>query len=250
MTKKIDLKSDIVSPDDTLMYDWFGLDYIQPSDIETALYQGDQNEPVELDIASNGGDVFAASEMYALLNAYPGQVNVFVQGLAASAATIVAMAGDKISIAPTAQMMIHKASTQASGNADDLNHQAGVLNNIDKSIVNAYQLKTGMSPTDLLQLMSNETWLTAQDAVDKGFADEITAPAGKSSAVVQAPLFANSLSNTPSRDIVNKFNLLIGKAKAFDKLQTTEEPLKAVEQTQENKKTDKSELKNMLALLF
>ena len=133
----------------------------------------DPDNDVEVNIASNGGDVFAASEIYTLLKGYQGQVVVNIQGLAASAASVIAMAGIQVNISPTAQIMIHKAWSQNVGNADDLTHEADILNGIDKSIAAAYQAKTGMNEEDVLDLMGNETWLTAQQAVDKGFADEI-----------------------------------------------------------------------------
>ncbi|MDP1007555.1 ATP-dependent Clp protease proteolytic subunit, partial [Klebsiella pneumoniae] len=80
---------------------------------------------------------------------------------------------DIVNISPTAQLMIHKAMSGSQGNADDFEQEAKVLNGVDQSIAAAYELKTGMKQSDLLQLMSNETWMTAQDAVDKGFADNI-----------------------------------------------------------------------------
>ena len=100
-------------------------------------------------------------------------VTVNIQGLAASAASVISMAGDTVRISPTAQIMIHKASNGIQGNADGMSHNANVLDGIDKSIAAAYVAKTGMKESDLIQMMSNETWLTAKDAVDKGFADEI-----------------------------------------------------------------------------
>ena len=130
-------------------------------------------------------------------------VKVNVTGLAASAASVIAMAGDTVSIAPTAQIMIHKAWTRVDGNADDLGHEAGVLSGIDKSIASAYELKTGMKQSDLLQMMSNETWLTAQDAVDKGFADEIMFVNEDDEPVM------NSMEDIPSKSAINKLMNLI-----------------------------------------
>ena len=173
----------------------------------------DPDNDVEVNIASNGGDVFAASEIYTLLKGYQGQVVVNIQGLAASAASVIAMAGIQVNISPTAQIMIHKAWSQNVGNADDLTHEADILNGIDKSIAAAYQAKTGMNEEDVLDLMGNETWLTAQQAVDKGFADEIMFVDDKKSQPV------NAISHIPPKTAVNKLLNLISKAEFNNKNQ-------------------------------
>lgn len=194
----IDIKGDVVDNSYGMMYDWFGLDYTSPSKVNAALADAD-DEDITLNIASNGGDVFAASEIYSVLKSAGKNVVVNIQGLAASAASVIAMSGDTINISPTAQIMIHKAMSSPQGNSDDLEHEAQVLSGIDQSIASAYEIKTGMSQTDLLQLMSNETWMTAQDAVDKGFADNIMfVDANK-------PVFSNSIGNIPSADKLNEF---------------------------------------------
>ena len=194
----IDIKGDIVDNNYGMMYDWFGYDYTSPSKVATALANSDDGEIV-LNIASNGGDVFAAAEIYSALKMSSKPVTVNIQGLAASAASVIAMAGDIVNISPVGQIMIHKAISTPQGNADDMQHEVAVLNGIDESIANAYQLKTGMSQTDLLQLMSNETWMNAQTAVDKGFADNILFVEPNKVAVT------NSLSHIPSADKLNEF---------------------------------------------
>lgn len=194
----IDIKGDIVDNNYGMMYDWFDYDYTSPSKVATALANSDDGEIV-LNIASNGGDVFAAAEIYSALKMSSKPVTVNIQGLAASAASVIAMAGDVVNISPVGQIMIHKAISTPQGNADDMQHQVAVLNGIDESIANAYQLKTGMSQTDLLQLMSNETWMNAQTAVDKGFADNILFVEPNKVAVT------NSLSHIPSADKLNEF---------------------------------------------
>ncbi|MCM1235729.1 MAG: Clp protease ClpP [Ruminococcus flavefaciens] len=171
MMTKINVKGTVVSNDDADIYDWLNYDYVSPSQVEDILNNAD--DEVRVDINSGGGSVFAASEIYSMLKDYSGKVTVNIQGLAASAASVIAMAGDEINMSPTAQMMIHKASTISMGNADDFAHDSSMLDTTDQSIVNAYEAKTGMNRDDILQMMSNETWMTAQDAVDKGFADSI-----------------------------------------------------------------------------
>ena len=169
---KINVKGAVVSNDDADIYDWLGYDCVSPNQVEDALNNAEDD--IEVDINSGGGSVFAASEIYTMLKAYSGKVVVNIQGLAASAASVIAMAGDEINMSPTSQMMIHKASTVSWGNADDFKHDSKMLDVTDQSIVNAYEAKTGMDRNDILQLMSNETWMTAQDAVDKGFADNVS----------------------------------------------------------------------------
>jgi len=104
---------------------------------------------------------------------YKGNTVGKIVGLAASAASVVAMGVKKLEIAPTAQIMIHRASTYVGGNKDDLQHTADLLDGIDKSIANAYQTKTGIDSNELLDMMTKETWLTAQKAKELGFADAV-----------------------------------------------------------------------------
>lgn len=221
--KKIDVKGPIVDNDTGWMYDWLGLDYVSPKSINSVLKdeEFDPDEDVEVNVASNGGDVFAASEIYAALRNVKGKVTVNIQGLAASAASFIAMAGDEVNIAPTAQIMIHKASFgNTYGNSDDMTHNAGVLEGLDVSISNAYQLKTGKSQADLLQMMSNETWLTAQQAIDQGFADSIMF------VDENTPLVTNDIAGIPDKQAVNKLLNLIAKDKKQTNNETTNDRLK------------------------
>lgn len=213
---KINVKGAVVSNDDADIYDWLGYDYVSPSQVEDAL-NNDTDGQVQVNINSGGGSVFAASEIYTMLKAYSGKVTVNVQGLAASAASVIAMAGDEVNMSPTSQLMIHKASTLAEGNADDLSHDSKMLDVTDQSIVNAYEAKTGMNRNDILQLMSNETWMTAQDAVDKGFADNISTGSAQ-------PQLVNAI-GTPvlSNDAINKIKNTLAKvrsAKPENKVET------------------------------
>lgn len=205
ITKTIDVKGAVYDNDTAGFYQFFGMKVTSPAAVDEVLNDG-TNDDVTVNVASNGGDVFAASEIYSMLKAYKGTVNVNIQGLAASAASVIAMAGDKVSIAPTAQIMIHKAWSGMQGNSDDLAHESGVLGKIDDSIAAAYEAKTGMSQGDLLNLMSNETWMGAQEAVDKGFADEIMFVND------DTPQVVNSGSPMLPKSAVNKLLNLINKA--------------------------------------
>lgn len=211
---KIDIKGDIVDNDTGEFFDYFGMSSVYPKKVQLAI-ENDEDEEIILDVASNGGDVFSASEIYTMLKSSGKNIVVNIQGLAASAASVISMAGNTVNISPTAQLMIHKASVIGAGNADDFEHEAKVLNGIDESIASAYELKTGMKQEDLLQMMANETWLNAKEAVDKGFADNIMFSNDEEEIVV-----TNSISHLPSKQAINKFKNLIAKEKIRNEKQT------------------------------
>jgi ATP-dependent protease ClpP protease subunit len=169
---KIKIRGVIVSNDDKWIYDWFDMEAVSPKDVEMEL-EAAAGEEVEVEINSVGGDVYAGSDIYTMLKQHTGGVLVKIVGLAASAASVIAMAGNKVMISPTAQIMIHNVWTVAMGDYRTLEHEAGVLRGWNKSIANAYMLKTGMAQSELLGLMNKESWLTAQDAIKNKFADEI-----------------------------------------------------------------------------
>lgn len=212
---KIDIKGDIVDNDTGEFFDYFGMSSVYPKKVQQAIENDEDNEII-LDVASNGGDVFSASEIYTMLKSSGKNIVVNIQGLAASAASVISMAGNTVNISPTAQLMIHKASVIGAGNADDFEHEAKVLNGIDESIASAYELKTGMKQEDLLQMMANETWLNAKEAVDKGFADNIMFSNDEEEEIV----VTNSISHLPSKQAINKFKNLIAKEKIRNEKQT------------------------------
>jgi len=203
---KIDIKGDIVDNDTGEFFDYFGMSSVYPKKVQQAI-ENDEDEEIILDVASNGGDVFSASEIYTMLKSSGKNIVVNIQGLAASAASVISMAGNTVNISPTAQLMIHKASVIGAGNADDFEHEAKVLNGIDESIASAYELKTGMKQEDLLQMMASETWLNAKEAVDKGFADNIMFSNNEDEEIV----ITNSINHIPSKQAINKFKNLIAK---------------------------------------
>lgn len=124
-------------------------------------------------INSPGGSVFAAAEIYTMLCDYKGKVTVKIDAIAASAASVVAMAGERVLMSPVSMLMIHDPMTMAVGNAHDMEKVITTLNEIKESIINAYVKKTGLSRNKVSKLMSDETWLNAKKAVELGFADEI-----------------------------------------------------------------------------
>ena len=129
--------------------------------------------PITVWINSPGGDCIAASQTYTMLMDYKGDVTVKIDGVAASAASVVAMAGTKVLIAPTALMMIHNPATMAFGDHVDMEKAIAMLDEVKESIINAYELKTSLSRRQLSHMMDDTTWMNAQKAVELGFADGI-----------------------------------------------------------------------------
>ena len=150
---------------------WWG-DEITPKEFREELSQ--VSGPLTVWINSPGGDVFAASQIYTMLKEYGDKVTVKIDALAASAASVVAMAGDEVYMSPPAMMMVHDPSTLAWGNESDMKEAIKVLKEVKESIVNAYEAKTGRSRDELAKLMQDEgTWMNAKKAVELGFADAV-----------------------------------------------------------------------------
>ena len=149
----------------------FWSDGVTPKEFREDLYaeEGD----VTIYIHSPGGNVFAAAEIYTMVRDYPGTVTVKIDAIAASAASVVAMAGDCVMMSPVAMLMVHDPATIAMGNSKAMEKAISTLNEVKESIVNAYQAKTGLSRNKIAKLMSDETWMNAKKAVELGFADEI-----------------------------------------------------------------------------
>ena len=149
---------------------WYD-DDVTPQLFKNDLYADSGDVTVWLN--SPGGDCVAAAQIYNMLKEYPGNVTIKIDGIAASAASLIAMAGDNILMSPVSMMMIHNPLTMAVGNADDMQKAAEMLNEVKDSIINAYELKTGLSRAKLSHLMDDETWMNAVKAVELGFADGI-----------------------------------------------------------------------------
>lgn len=149
---------------------WFG-DEVTPGLFRSELNncQGD----ITVWINSPGGDCFAAAQIYNMLMNYTGNINVKIDGIAASAASVIAMAGTHVSMSPVAMLMIHNPATISAGDVHDMERAKVMLSEVKESIINAYELKTGISRQKLSNMMDAETWFNARKAVELGFADEI-----------------------------------------------------------------------------
>jgi ATP-dependent Clp protease protease subunit len=145
-------------------------------DVTPALFKSDLDSgkgPITVWINSPGGDVWAAAQIYNMLLSYAGKVTVKIDGLAASAASVIAMAGDEVLVSPVSMLMIHNPATAAMGDKDDLAQAISMLDSVKDSILNAYVKKTGLSKNKLSKLMDDETWMDANKAVELGFADRV-----------------------------------------------------------------------------
>lgn len=149
---------------------WFD-DDITPGIFANELNAG--SGPVTIWLNSPGGDVVAAAQIYNMLIDYPGTVTVNIDGIAASAASVIAMAASTVAMSPVSMLMIHNPATMAVGDKDELARAMSMLDSVKESIVNAYQTKTNLSRAKLSKLMDAETWMDAHAAIDMGFADEL-----------------------------------------------------------------------------
>ena len=149
---------------------WYG-DEVTPQLFKDELNAGNGN--ITVWVNSPGGDVFAAAQIYNMLRDYKGSVTVKIDGIAASAASVIAMAGDMVCVSPVAMMMIHNPATMAMGETKDMQKAIAMLNEVKESILNAYEFKTGLTRTRLSHMMDDETWFNAKKAVELGFADKI-----------------------------------------------------------------------------
>lgn len=147
---------------------WFD-DDITPEAFRTELF-ADRGD-VTIWLNSPGGDCVAASRIYAMLMDYPGNITVKIDGIAASAASVIAMAGTEVLMAPTALLMIHNPFTVAIGDAEEMQKAMDMLGEVKESIINAYEIKTGLSRVKLANYMDGETWMNAKKAIELGFAD-------------------------------------------------------------------------------
>lgn len=149
---------------------WFG-DEITPEEFRGELNSGQGK--VTVWINSPGGDCFAAAQIYNMLMEYPGTVDVHIDGIAASAASVIAMAGNHVAISPVGMMMIHNPATVSIGDEREMKKAMEMLSEVKESIINAYELKTGLPRKQLSNMMNAESWMNAQKAVELGFADSI-----------------------------------------------------------------------------
>lgn len=145
---------------------------VNVNDVEEELKNAN-NKPLNIYINSNGGEVFEGFAIYNVIKRYSGQKTVYIDGLAASIASVIAMAGDKVIMNKASMLMIHNASGGCYGNAEEMKKVVDALEQINSVIKDIYVAKTGLSIEKLTELMDNETFLTPTECLDYGFCDEI-----------------------------------------------------------------------------
>lgn len=191
MTKKLVLNGPVISSNHQRIYDWLGQDAVSPQKVSDLLAAA-SGEELEIRLSSPGGDVYAASEIYANLNEYTGRIVVVVTGIAASAASILAMAADEVKMYETALLMIHNPQTGGvSGDYRNMEQAAAFLRSSNEVVVAAYVNKTGKSKEELFDLMDKTTFFSPQEALDAGFIDEIITGAKNQPMSVAADMFGS-----------------------------------------------------------
>ena len=182
---------------------WFD-DDVTPQLFKDELLSGSGD--ITVWINSPGGDCVAAAQIYNMLMDYKGNVTVKIDGIAASAASVIAMAGTKVLVSPVSMMMIHNPMTVAFGNTGEMEKAIAMLDEVKESIINAYEIKTGLSRAKLSHLMDAETWMNANMAVELGFADGVLNKVNDdSNALLEQPSLATSFSRVEvTNSLMNK----------------------------------------------
>ena len=175
---EINIRGDIISNDDKWVYEWFEMDSTCPDDVKAALESKPEGERLTVLINSGGGDVFAGQEIYSMLRDRD-DVDIKIQSLAGSAASVIAMANHS-EISPVAMIMIHNVHMRgAAGDYHDMKKNAEILQRMNEALAASYVAKTGRDQDEILKLMDKETWLTANQALELGFVDAIEGDAAE-----------------------------------------------------------------------
>lgn len=188
-------------------------------------------------INSPGGDCVAAAQIYNMLTEYPGSVTVKIDGIAASAASVIAMAGARVLMSPVSMMMIHNPMTIAFGDSGEMQKAIEMLGSVKESIINAYAIKTGLSRTKLSHLMDAETWMDANKAVELGFADGVLSRSGEAMTIPNVSMLYSKAS------VVNS---LMGKIAAKCKIQPTPATQEPTGRSVDSLKADLNAIKNYI----
>lgn len=207
---RIDIRGRMIPNDYKWFYEWFEEDSTCPRDVQKVLDTLVDGDDLDVYINSPGGVIDVGSEIYALLRQVSSRCNlkIHIVGQACSAASVAAMAGYS-EMAPTALMMVHCVSSGIEGNHNDMEHMAEVLRTADRAMCTAYTEKTGMTEAEALDMMEHETWLTAQQAKDRGLVDAVMfeelAEGG-----VDIPLVAGPLFKLPTKEQMEQVKKLAG----------------------------------------
>ena len=208
------IKGDIIPNDDKWIYDWLKWDSTSPNDVRDAINTNPKGEKLTVMINSGGGSVMAGQEIYSMLHGRD-DVEIVIQSLAGSAASVIAMANQN-EMSPVAMIMVHNVSMRgASGDYHDMKKNAEILQEMNRALAAAYVAKTGKDEDEILKLMDRETWITANQALEMGFVDKITAS--------EQPVLTNDIFGTRLTDDIRR-RVLEEKA-AADKLEAEKQEL-------------------------
>lgn len=189
MKHRINIRGVMVPNDYKWYYDYFGEDCTCPKDVQQVMDAFQDGDEIEVYVNSPGGVIDVGSEIYTLLKSRKNNVRIYITGEACSAASVAAMAA-YCEMSPTALMMVHCVSTYAEGNHSNLEHTAEVLRTADRALCSAYVDKSGMTEEEALEMMEHTTWLTADQALERGLIDAIMFQEKESGPLVAGPLFA------------------------------------------------------------
>lgn len=207
---RVDIRGVIIPNSYKWFYDWFDEDSTCPRDVQKVVDALKPGEVLDVYVNSPGGVISSGSEIYTLLRGLPEDtVRIHITGEACSAASVISMAGWS-EMAPTALMMVHCVSSYVGGNHLDMEHMAETLRTADQALSTAYMAKTGMTDTEALEMMEHETWLTAQQAKDKGLIDQIMFDEPEEA----APMVAGPLFRLPTMEQMERVKALMAEQEA------------------------------------
>lgn len=211
MKHRVDIRGVMIPNDYKWFYDWFEEDSTCPRDVQKIIDAMVDGDELEVYINSGGGVIDVGSEIYTLLRNQPN-VKIYITGEACSAASIVAMAG-YCEMSPTALMMVHCVSSGARGNHNDMEQMANVLLTADNALCSAYMAKSGMSREDALAMMEAETWMTAEQARERGLIDKVMFDEEPEEAL---PLVAGNMFKLPTKEMMDKARAMMKKTDSHD----------------------------------
>lgn len=218
---RINIRGRIIPNDYKWFYDWLEEDSTCPRDVQKVLDQAADGDDVDVYISSPGGVIQAGSDIYTMLRSATERMNVMIHitGEAHSAASVIACAA-RSEMSPTALMMVHCVSSGAAGNHAVMEHEAEVLRTADRALSRAYMAKTGMTEEEALEMMEQETWLTAQQAKDRGLVDEVMFEEPE-----ELPMTAADGSfKLPTQDQMDKVRAMMEKSRRNSEHRETEQP--------------------------
>ena len=205
MKHRIDIRGVMIPNDYKWYYDWFKEDSTCPADVQKVMDAYRDGDEIEVYVNSPGGVIEVGSEIYTLLHRMKDNVKIYITGEACSAASIISMAA-YCEMAPTALMMVHCVSSAVRGNHNDMEHQAEVLRTADRALCTAYMAKSGMTEAEALDMMEAETWLTAEQAKERGLIDAVMFEEEREE---KLPLVAGPLFALPSDEQMEKVRNMI-----------------------------------------